>query len=43
MELPLLNIVGGTWALVDDIMVDPRETGFEKLDNPKSGHSGMHV
>jgi len=43
MELLIFNIVGGTWALVGDIMVDSRETSFEKLDKPKSGYFGSFV
>jgi len=43
MELLVFNIVGGTWDLVDDIMVDSREISFEKLDKPKSGHFGRFV
>lgn len=40
MELLVCNIVGETWALVGDIMVDSREASFEKLDKPKSGNLG---
>ena len=43
MELIVFNIVGGTWALVGNIMVDFGETSFEKLDKPKSGHFGRFV
>lgn len=43
MELLVFNIVGGTWTLVGNIMVDSRGRSFEKLDKPKSGHSGRFV
>lgn len=43
MELLVLNIVGGTRALVGNIMVASRETSFEKLYKPKSGHFGRCV
>lgn len=43
MELLVFNIVGETWALVGDIMIDSRETSFEKPDKPKSGHFGRFV
>ena len=36
MELLVFNLGSGTWALVGDVMVDTRETSFEKLDKPKS-------
>jgi hypothetical protein len=42
-EILVFNIVGGTWTLVGDIIVDSRETSFEKLDKPKSGHFGRFV
>jgi hypothetical protein len=43
MELLVLNIVGGTRALVGNIMVASRETSFKKLYKPKSGHFGRFV
>jgi len=43
MEQLVLNIVGGTRALVGNIMVDSRETSFEQLYKPKSGHVGRFV
>ena len=43
MELLVFNIGIGTWALVGNIMVDSRETSFEKLDKPKSGNFGRFV
>jgi hypothetical protein len=38
MELLVFNIVSGTWDLMGDIVVDFRETSFEKLDKPTSGY-----
>jgi hypothetical protein len=43
MELLVFNIVEGILALVGDTMIDSRETSFEKLDKPKSGHFGRFV
>lgn len=40
MELLVSNIVSETWVLMHSSIVDARETGFEKLDWPKSGHCG---